>query len=367
MLSSINLSRFSQTTSYFWLFAIASLAICLLGVFLNSPAFLLIPFGLLFIAFAVANPKYLIYFFFAILPFSVEIEVGSLGTDLPSEPIMILMMGLCIVLLIVRANKIPKQYFLNPITGAIFLHIIWIGITSLTSTNQLYSFKYLLAKLWYVIPFFVLPLLVMKNEKDFRRIFSFLSFGMFIAIIYVLARHAAEGFSFASSNFVMRPIFRNHVNYAIMLLAFLPYYWYLLRSSTSNHKYMYYGLLLLLLSGIYFSYTRAAQMSVILAIGFYFVIKYKLLKLSMGAAIAGLVVFVMFMGTNNKYLDFAPDFSKTIAHKKFDNLVEATTKMEDISTVERFYRWVAGAYMVAEKQSWGLVLVPFTIPMMDIQ
>lgn len=339
--------------NYFWVFALISIITFVTSILLYNPLPVLLPFGVLFAAFAIVSPKYLFYLFFAILPFSIEIHTASIGTDLPSEPIMILMTGMCFVIGIARSHKISKDFFINPVTAVITLHLLWIAFASITSTNQIYSFKYLLAKLWYVIPFFVLPMFVMKSQKDFRKIFLFLSMGLFIAIVYVLTRHALENFSFASSNAVLRPIFRNHVNYAIMLLAFLPYYWFVVRSEKRKNSKVFFGLLVLLLIAIYFSYTRAAQMSVVLAIVFYWIMHYRLVKLGVGLAIAGLIVFVMLMSHNNKYLDYAPDYSKTIAHKKFDNLVEATAKMEDISTVERFYRWVAGAYMVAEKPWQG--------------
>jgi O-antigen ligase len=42
-----------------------------------------------------------------------------------------------------------------------------------------------------------------------------------------------------------------------------------------------------------------------------------------------------------------------VAHYKFDNLVAATYKMEDISTMERLYRWVAGFQMFQERPITG--------------
>jgi len=66
-------------------------------------------------------------------------------------------------------------------------------------------------------------------------------------------------------------------------------------------------------------------------------------------------MFVLVNGLmkENKYLDYAPNYSKTVAHYKFDNLMEATTKLEDISTMERVYRWVAGFHMVKERPWTG--------------
>ncbi|MFT5382853.1 MAG: O-antigen ligase, partial [Saprospiraceae bacterium] len=47
------------------------------------------------------------------------------------------------------------------------------------------------------------------------------------------------------------------------------------------------------------------------------------------------------------------DYKNTIVHSKFDNLVEATINGEDVSTMERFYRWIAGFRMAAEKPITG--------------
>jgi O-antigen ligase len=51
--------------------------------------------------------------------------------------------------------------------------------------------------------------------------------------------------------------------------------------------------------------------------------------------------------------EYAPDFDRTVTHYEFDNLIEATAKGEDISTMERVYRWVAGLHMISEKPVFG--------------
>jgi len=337
----------------FWFFS----AICILSfnlaIILKSPVPALLPFGLIFALFTINSVKHLYYVFFFLLPFSIEIELpGGFGTDIPSEPIMIILMGLSLILLIQKASLVDKRIFTHPITLIIALHISWIAITSIFSTNSFISVKYLMAKLWYVVPFYFLPLLIFKDEKDIRPIFKMLSLGLFIAISFVMLQHASLGFTFDSINKAVRPIFRNHVNYAIMLLAFLPFLSYLLVSSKKK-GILKYLLLVYLLVAIYLTFTRAAQAASVMAIGVYFVIRWRLMKYAVGAALIALVASVLFLTTENKYLDFAPNFEKTIEHKNFDNLVEATAKMEDISTVERFYRWVAGFYMVDKKPLLG--------------
>jgi O-antigen ligase len=73
------------------------------------------------------------------------------------------------------------------------------------------------------------------------------------------------------------------------------------------------------------------------------------LLLSISVALIGF----SYMYNKNTYLDYAPDYKNTIVHSKFDNLVEATINGEDVSTMERFYRWIAGFRMAAEKPITG--------------
>ena len=87
--------------------------------------------------------------------------------------------------------------------------------------------------------------------------------------------------------------------------------------------------------------------------GGYILIKGRLMKVTICVALILAIVGVAYVTTNNKYLDYAPDYNKTITHKKFDSLIDATTKGEDISTMERVYRWVAGFHMVKEHPYLG--------------
>ena len=352
MLDLLAPSRLTDKGIYYG-FALLTLLSSLAAVLLYTPIPLAVPLGCLAIIFAVNAPLKVFYLFFFLLPFSMEFEFGSFGTDLPSEPMMVSLLGLALLLLIKNVGRLRSSLFLHPIALMIITHVCWIGLTTITSTHPVISLKYFLAKIWYVVPFFFLPLILMKTELQFRRVFQVLSISMFVAIVFVLVKHAGFGFSFDKSNKVVRPIFRNHVNYAIMLLAFLPYFWYVIKTAAVSHRKWLYGLLLVLLLAIYFSFTRAAQASVILAVAYHWVLRWRLTKICVAVGLVGALFLSAYLVTGERYLEHAPDYEKTITHKKFNDIVGATTKMEDISTVERFFRWVAGGYMVAEKPVFG--------------
>jgi O-antigen ligase len=337
----------------FWLISALSIFFFGLAVITYDPMPALVPIGLIFGVYVFLRPVSLFYLFFFLLPFSIEIYLpNGLGTDIPSEPLMLVLTGLSIILFLQNVNKIKKEYFTHPISLILILHIFWIAFTALFSTNMVFSLKFLIAKFWYVIPFYFLPFLIFKESVQLRKVFIYLGLGLFISVAYVMVRHAALGFSFDGINDAVKPIYRNHVNYGIMLTSFLPFMWYLL---TTSKKYYAVKLiaLIILLAAIYLTYTRAAQAAIILAVGIYWVVKWRLAKVAVFASLFLVGLLILFLSVNNRYLDMAPDYNKAIAHDKFDNLLEATYKMEDISTVERFYRWVAGFYMIKNKPLTG--------------
>ena len=340
----------SQIKSFYAL-SFLGIASCLLAVFFNEPYIALLPFGFLFAYLGVVNYKLIFFGFFVLLPFSIEVTLpGGLGTDLPSEPIMWFLTGLFFLLVLWNGKTIDKKIFTNPISKVLLLHLLWIFITTLMSSFPVISAKFFLAKLWYVIPFFFLPLIIIKEEYEWEKLFRYFIYTSIISVAYVFFNHAATGFSFKGINFAVRPIFRNHVNYAALLVLLLPFIWAMARI-TKEKKF--WAIMLFFLVAVYFTYTRAAYGVVILCAMMYFIIKFKLMKwvTPLAFIIVGLGLNSVIQG--NEYLRMAPQYEKTVSHTKFNNLIEATYKMEDISTMERLHRWVAGFHMVKEEPFFG--------------
>ncbi len=153
----------------------------------------------------------------------------------------------------------------------------------------------------------------------------------------------------------MSPFQRNHVNYAATLSLFFPFIWFarLWYPPKSKKRWFLNMVLIFMLGAIYLTYTRAAYIALAIAAGAYFVIRFRLVRLVLALSVAAALGFITYMVADNNYLEYAPNYDTTIAHKKFDNLIEATAKMEDISTMERLYRWVAGVRMSAERPLAG--------------
>jgi O-antigen ligase len=313
---------------------------------------MLIPVLLLGATVLIADFKKIFYLFFAVVPFSVEMFFSNgLGTDLPTEPLALLLTGISILLFLHRFEHIDKRYIGNGITIILLVHMAWIFFVSIYSQNQIISIKYFLAKSWYVIPFYFLPFYLLKDRLDIERVMKVLLFFTSLVMMVIMIKHAAKGFTFKAINKAAHPMYRNHVIYAGLLVLLCPYIWYFYTRARNKIGWIILGAVYLI--AIYLTYTRAAYVCVMIMVGTYFVIKYKYGKIAVVVSLIVAGVATNSLIQDNKYLDFAPEYKKTVSHMKFDNLIEATYKLEDISTMERVYRWVAGLQMVKDRPMLG--------------
>ena len=305
---------------------------------------------------AILDFKMIFWLLLAAIPFSMETDFASgFSIDLPDEPLMMILMGIYVLFILKPSRFMSDKFIRHPITIVLLVHLLWILATAFTSQNHLVSFKYFAAKLWYVTTFYFLAASLVKSDRDWKTVFWLVFIPLVITVVYVLVRHAGMGFSFKSINKMVLPFYRNHVNYACLLSLFMPLIWYasMWYKRFSWKWWVILGGAMIILLGIQFSYTRAAYVALMGAVGASFIIQFRLVKYVLAAGTIAAIVFVVHVQHNNKYLDYAPDFNKTITHENFGNLISATSKGEDISTMERVYRWVAGMHMVRERPGVG--------------
>ena len=346
----------AETRLLFWVFAGLSLLSFFAGAITNYYFLFGAPAALLLGYLCLVDFKKVYYLLWALIPLSTEIYLpGGLGTDIPDEPFMLLLTGVFFLYLIRNGKEMDKRFFVHPITLLLFAHLAWMTVAMITSSLPLVSIKFLLAKAWYVVSFYFMAGLLLKTEQDQKKWLWWIFIPLILTVTYVFVRHASYGFSFKDVNRAMSPFYRNHVNYACLLALFFPLVWF---ARTWYKAFSFRWLLLvggagLLLVAIQFAYTRAAYVGLAIALGAYFIIRLRLTLPVLLLTLAGAIVGVGYMLHQEKYLEYAPDFEKTVTHYKFDNLLEATAKGEDISTMERVYRWVAGKHMIEDKPLVG--------------
>lgn len=327
------------------------------AIILEEPLLVGTPAFLLLVYLTIVDFKMVYFILVACLPLSMEYSFpNGFGTDLPTEPLMVgLMLVFVLYILQKKRSGISAAFLVHPITLLLMLHVGWIFITTITSSLLLVSVKFLLAKLWYVVVFYFMTALIVRNEKLQKMVFWTFFIPLIFTVVVTLLRHSTYGFSFADVYRVLHPFYRNHVAYAGIMATFFPVAYLALGWYTrySTPWWMILGGIMLLVPAIYLSYTRAAYFAVVLAAMAYWLFNWRLIKWVIALALIGAVSLVVFLVHNNKYLDYAPNYETTIAHTDFNNLIEATYNFEDISTMERVHRWVAGGRMFIDQPILG--------------
>lgn len=292
-----------------------------------------------------------------ITPFSFQLDSDTinLGISLPSEVLMISLTALffCRVCYDLR---IRRELLCHPITLAIFAYLLWIFITSITSELPLVSFKFLLAKIWFIVSsYFMVIHLMEKRFENWVRYFTCYAISLACVVVITTIKHAMTGFEEHIAHWIMSPYYNDHTAYGAVLALFIPIMcgFLFLPDISRRMRLLYVILLLIFLMGFYFSFSRAAWLSLLGAMAVWVVVK---LRIKLAWCIAGisLVAFIFFA--------FSDDILYAMSRNSQDssgNIVEHLQSISNITTdasnVERLNRWDAAFSMIAERpiMGWG--------------
>lgn len=340
-----------------WLLGISLLYVALSGylIWTDLSYLTLAPIGLLAIYFAIFYTEYAFVALAFFTPLSINIEEysSSFGLFIPTEPILF---GLMLLLLMqqVQRNLILKDVWKNPIIWAVGLYIFWTFITSITSTDPIVSFKFLLAKLWFMIPLLLFGPKIFSKKINIKRFIWLFTIAMIITIIYTVVVHASYGFGEKEGHWVMWPFFKDHTIYGSTVAFITPLIFGLYFSKKHNPlmKVTILGLIFITLLGLYFSYTRAAWVSVIAALMVLAVIKFKIhFKYLASIAIIGSVF--LFLSWDNIQMSLERNKFEHTTDQIGEKFKSATNVTTDASNLERLNRWSAAIEMFSERPVFG--------------
>ena len=243
----------------------------------------------------------------------------------------------------------------HPFVQIVLLQFVWYIVVAIFSTVPIISMKYVLAKTWYITAFLLVTPLVMKEVKHFKIAFWLIFSTLFPVMIYTIINSYFHGFQFDNSNLMSAPFFKNHVDYACALsivfpMLFVATSWY---KRGDLKKILLQISIVIFLFAIFISYTRTAWLAALLCLPVYFVFKWKMIKPAIIATALGLALFVGFITYQNRFMEYAPDFKKTIMHHNLADHLKSTETLNDVSSAERLYRWVAAWEMFQHRPITG--------------
>lgn len=338
-------AKYAQAIAYAIMF-LGVIAFAYTGNYLAA----IVPFGFLFMLIAAVNWKTAYWILLFSIPISIDVSFmgDTLSTSLPDEPIMWMFFLLFFVLLARQPNIIPQWWLRHKIIFVLVLQYIWLMVAVYYSRELTLSLKFLVAKSWFMVAFIIMPLLVFNKKKDFKAAFLLVMVPLMATVVIIFIRHAALGFHFRMVEQAIGDIYFNHVDYSTVISMFFPIACVALPLSKGTNpiiRGIILGIIIFLLPAIYLTYARAAVLAVVFALSIGLAIRLKLVNFVMPVFYAALISIIAYFSYNKKFMELRPDYQHTFMHRDFADHITATFRGEDMSSMERLYRWIAAMRM----------------------
>ncbi|MBS1629132.1 MAG: O-antigen ligase family protein [Bacteroidetes bacterium] len=342
-----------------WLGAIVGIAGVAGYVATEFLPLLVVPFALLYVALFFINWKTAWWVFLFFIPLSQELDLieGVLTTTVPDEPMMWLFLLLTIVLLASRPRSFPQWWLRSPLTLVVVLQYLWMLVAIFCAERHLIAFKFGLAKTWFLAAYFVLPIFIFRKKSDFKNGFFIILLPTLLTMLVINYWHYQLGFAFSLIHKAVGRIYYNRVDYSSFMSMLFPLV--VVAFVLSKGMRWWWRALLVLtilffLMAIYFTFARGAMLAIAFAAGIAFAIRKRLVNWVLPAFFGLIALTVVYMVRHNKYIDFRPNFTHTYTHFTFADHLVATFRGEDMSSMERLYRWIAAVRMSEDKPLVGV-------------
>ena len=342
---------------FFWFyFSVLGFAGISTALFNDFPIVLGIPIVLAIVYFAIFHLDYLFEFVVLATPLSINFEnlsdFGGIGFYMPTEP---LLLGITVLVLIrsLVNDRIDRSVLSHPLSMAILFYLGWTLITCFTSSNIGVSLKFFLSKLWFIVPIFYFGATYFKSREKIKRFLRLYFFSLTIVIVYTLIRHSFYGFGEDQGHWVMTPFFKDHTSYGAVLALMLPALIGIFFLARDNVQKLLLGFLILMyLFALYFSYTRAAYISVAGALVLLLLIKYKI-KFSFVLTVVLCAGALLFANKDAIWMSLKKNKSEHATEEFSERIQSISNVSSDASNLERLNRWACAYEMFKKKPVFG--------------
>jgi O-antigen ligase len=191
------------------------------------------------------------------------------------------------------------------------------------------------------------------NLKNIKKFVWLYCTSLLVVIGYTIIGHAENGWTQKSAHWVMFPFYNDHTAYAAAIALFIPPMVAFTRDryTSIQERFSAGFIIVVFLTAIVLSYTRAAWLSLLVALStfivYYFRIKfYKVLLILIGL----LSAFFFFKSDIFMKLEKNRQDSATDLNKHIQSISNIST---DASNLERINRWNSAIRMWEQKPFWG--------------
>lgn len=276
----------------------------------------------------------------------------NIGVSVPSEP---LMLGVLLVFIIklFYDNNLDNKVLTHPLSIIIGLQLAWMLVTSITSDMPLVSFKHLLARLWFVIPFYILGIPLFRKRSNINLFIWLYSIPLILVIAYTTYNHSLWGFDEQAGHWVMEPFYNDHTAYGAILALYIPLFCGFTLSKVYPKTIRFFAFLVLaiMMGALVLSYCRAAWLSLAFSLGVFFIVIFKIrLKWILFVSVIFGFTFYIF---SFEILDRLEKNRQGPSANFVEHLRSISNISTDNSNLERINRWQSALRMFEDRPVFG--------------
>lgn len=315
---------------------------------------ILIPLGIiLLLLYIFSLDKVLLLTVFA-TPLAIDMGDYELGANIsvPSEPLLFGIMILFFLKLIME-KSLDKRFLRHPVTIAILINLAWIFVTSCTSDLPIVSFKFLLARLWFIVPMYFVGSIFFRNFRNIKPFIWAYVAALIIVIGYATYNHSMFAFSEKAGHWVMTPFYNDHTAYGAILALFLPVMAGLSVDKDATLKERIFAIIatVIILIALYLSFSRAAWVSVVVAIMIMLTVLFRIKLKWILLSIASLLL--IFFTFQFEILDKLEKNKQDSSANFIEHIQSISNISSDASNLERINRWQSALRMYHERPVFG--------------
>lgn len=298
----------------------------------------------------------LITFFSVIItPFSINLAHTSIGigVSLPSEP---LMFGLFLLfwLKVFEQGGLDRKLLQHPVTIVILIHMGWYLLTTFTSSMPLVSIKSTLARFCYISVYYFMFIYLFRKKENIRAFIWAYLIPLVLVIFYTIIVHAAGGFTEEVAHTAMVPFYNDHTAYAAVVSFFIPILFAFSFDTGYSKKSRIIStlLLLVLITAIVLSYTRAAWIGLVAAFVCYLAF---ILRMKSVLIYGGFLILIVLAFLFRTQITMQLEGNDEVSSDDYASHVRSIGNISsDDSNIERLNRWACALRIFADHPLFGV-------------
>lgn len=289
-------------------------------------------------------------------PLSINLE--GLGLDiglslsLPVEPLLFGVLFFFVARLLYE-KRFDTKIASHPISIVIYLMFIWILITTITSELPLVSVKYLLSRVWFIIPAYFVCAMLFKSANNINKFIWLYIAGLIIVVIYTTINHSLNGFTGKAAHWVMTPFYNDHTAYgaALAMYMVLNAAFIFMPNIKTSQRIIIIACFAILCMGMYLSACRAAWLSIVAVIG---VLSCVLLRIKFKYILTIIITLVvLFFTFKHQIIDVMERNEQDSSNNLVEHIQSITNITTDASNLERLNRWSSALRLFEDRPFFG--------------